>query len=164
MRNPIVRVLVALVLLVLAACGSSVAGAPSGQPGGTAVQAKVPVELRPVLSMHPGTIATAPDELAGPDGVYTLGPSIGDFTSFTSVAAEHTDYGWVVTIKLPSDTAAVVASWTGAHVGDQLAIVVNHTLLSAPKIADAITGGALQISGNFTEQSAKDLATQITGS
>ena len=43
-------------------------------------------------------------------------------------------------------------------VGRRLAIVLDNKIISAPVIRDAILGGNGQISGNFTFQSATDLA------
>ena len=47
---------------------------------------------------------------------------------------------------------------TRANVGKPFAIVLDGKVLSAPVIREAITGGAGQISGSFTVQSARDLA------
>ncbi|MDI9409666.1 MAG: protein translocase subunit SecD [Candidatus Pacebacteria bacterium] len=44
------------------------------------------------------------------------------------------------------------------NVGKPFAIVLDNKVLSAPVIREAITGGRGQISGNFTAQSASDLA------
>lgn len=50
------------------------------------------------------------------------------------------------------------AQATAEGVGRALAIVVDGEVLSAPVIREPITGGSGQISGNFTAQSANDLA------
>ncbi len=47
---------------------------------------------------------------------------------------------------------------TSTGVGKQLAIILDGKIISAPVIRDAILGGSGQISGNFTFQSATDLA------
>ncbi|MCP2304651.1 SecDF P1 head subdomain-containing protein [Actinokineospora globicatena] len=184
MRKPIIHALVVAALLAVAACGSDAASTPTGSPGPGAsasesapvssagnpagsglVTAKVPVELRPVVSVKPGMEVSGPDQVIGPDDtVYTLGPSIGQFPEFKSVRAERTDFGWVVTIELTAATSAVFAQWTTAHVGEQLAVMVDGTMVSAPTIQAPITGGSVQISGNFTEESAKRLVAEITGS
>jgi hypothetical protein len=46
---------------------------------------------------------------------------------------------------------------------NQLAVVVDDKVVTAPVIMDAITGGEVQIVGNFTQQSAADLVKQLTG-
>ncbi len=50
------------------------------------------------------------------------------------------------------------ADVTTANVGRQLAIVLDGKLSSAPNINEPITGGSAQISGNFTQREAIDLA------
>ena len=47
---------------------------------------------------------------------------------------------------------------TTQNVGKQLAIVLDGKIISAPSIREPIVGGSGQISGNFTFQSATDLA------
>ena len=50
------------------------------------------------------------------------------------------------------------AKATSTNIGKQLAIILDGKIISAPVIRDAIVGGSGQISGNFTFQSATDLA------
>ena len=50
------------------------------------------------------------------------------------------------------------AKATISGVGKRLAIILDNKIISAPVIREAITGGNGQISGNFTFQSATDLA------
>ena len=47
---------------------------------------------------------------------------------------------------------------TASNVGRRMAIVLDDTVYSAPVIRERISGGSAQISGNFTEQEATDLA------
>lgn len=47
---------------------------------------------------------------------------------------------------------------TAANIGKRMAIVLDDTVYSAPVIRERISGGSAQISGNFTEQEATDLA------
>ncbi|HEY3790755.1 MAG TPA: protein translocase subunit SecD [Bradyrhizobium sp.] len=47
---------------------------------------------------------------------------------------------------------------TSENVGQPFAIVLDNKVISAPVIREPITGGSGQISGNFTVQSANDLA------
>lgn len=47
---------------------------------------------------------------------------------------------------------------TAANVGKRFAIVLDSNIHSAPVIRERISGGSAQISGNFTEKSAADLA------
>src|SRR5690606_10818023 len=47
---------------------------------------------------------------------------------------------------------------TSQNIGKRFAIVLDRKVISAPVIQSAITGGSGQISGNFTEETANDLA------
>ncbi|NUR40544.1 MAG: hypothetical protein HOV73_10705, partial [Streptomyces sp.] len=44
---------------------------------------------------------------------------------------------------------------------NQFAIVLDGTVLSAPSVAQAITGGEAEIYGSFTEASARELAADL---
>ena len=66
-----------------------------------------------------------------------------------------------VDFELTSDGAKKFADLTQANVNKQLAIVLDYVVESAPNIKEAITGGKGNISGNFTDQEAKDLAIVI---
>jgi len=64
----------------------------------------------------------------------------------------------VVTQVFDSVGARRFARLTTQHVNERFAIVLDGKVLSAPVIREPIPGGRGQISGNFTVQSAKDLA------
>tara|TARA_B100000780_G_scaffold192976_1_gene135987 strand:- start:945 stop:2498 length:1554 start_codon:yes stop_codon:yes gene_type:complete len=64
----------------------------------------------------------------------------------------------VVSFTLDRVGAKRFGKATSAGIGKQLAIVLDGKIVSSPVIRDAIVGGSGQISGNFTFQSATDLA------
>lgn len=64
----------------------------------------------------------------------------------------------VVTFRFDSKGATRFAQATSENVGKPFAIVLDDQVLSAPVIREPILGGSGQISGNFTVQSANDLA------
>src|ERR1700681_1017005 len=64
----------------------------------------------------------------------------------------------VVNFRFNNSGARRFALVTQENVGKPFAIVLDNEVISAPVIRTAITGGAGQISGNFTVQSANDLA------
>jgi preprotein translocase subunit SecD len=64
----------------------------------------------------------------------------------------------VVTFSLDRSGAKRFAKATLTGVGKRLAIVLDGKIISAPVIRDTIIGGSGQITGNFTFQSATDLA------
>jgi len=80
-------------------------------------------------------------------------------SSLTSAEVRPDDQGgWLVAFSLDSQGARVFGDFTGANVGKQLAIVLDDTVYSAPVIRSKIGEGRGQIEGNFTADSARDLA------
>ncbi len=65
---------------------------------------------------------------------------------------------WVVNFVFDSAGTRRFAEVSTANVGHPFAIVLDNQILTAPVIREPITGGRGQISGNFTAQSATDLA------
>jgi protein-export membrane protein SecD len=65
---------------------------------------------------------------------------------------------WVVNFTFNSVGARRFADVSRANVNHRFAIVLDDKVISAPVIREAITGGRGQISGNFTPDSANDLA------
>jgi preprotein translocase subunit SecD len=64
----------------------------------------------------------------------------------------------VVNFKFNSTGSRKFAQATTENVGQPFAIVLDNEVISAPVIREPITAGQGQISGNFTVQSANDLA------
>ena len=63
-----------------------------------------------------------------------------------------------VAFNLDLEGAQIFAEFTGAHVGDYLAIVSDGKVKSNARIQSAITGGSGVITGNYTSESAQELA------
>jgi SecD/SecF fusion protein len=63
-----------------------------------------------------------------------------------------------VQMENTKDGAREWARITGANIGKRLAIVLDSTVYSAPRIMDRISGGTSQITGNFSTDEARDLA------
>jgi preprotein translocase subunit SecD len=64
----------------------------------------------------------------------------------------------IVTFRFNTSGARKFAQVTQENVGKPFAIVLDNEVISAPVIREPILGGSGQISGNFTVQSANDLA------
>ncbi len=64
----------------------------------------------------------------------------------------------VVSFKFDNKGATRFGQATANNVGKRFAIVLDNQVISAPVIREPILGGTGQISGNFTAQSANDLA------
>ena len=73
--------------------------------------------------------------------------------------AERDDFkGQGVSMTMNSEGAKGWARVTGANVGNQIAIVLDSCVYSAPNVNDAIEGGRSSITGNFSIEEANDLA------
>jgi len=67
----------------------------------------------------------------------------------------------IVSFRLDTTGAQRFADITRTHVGQPFAIVLDGRVLSAPVIQEPITGGAGQITGNFTIAEASSLAAML---
>lgn len=99
---------------------------------------------------------------------YKLGPVLVTGDAISRAAAVYNTggqtsvaQGWQINFDLTSEGSAVFSAVTTRLVGRQLAIVVDQQVISAPVVESAITGGSGVITGSFTENRAKDLATQL---
>lgn len=71
------------------------------------------------------------------------------------------EQGNYVALKFTSSGTSKFASATSAHVGDQISIWMDDTMISAPTVNQAITNGEAIITGQFTTEEAKELADKI---
>ena len=79
--------------------------------------------------------------------------------SLTSAEVRPDDQGgWLVAFALDSQGGRIFGDFTGNNIGRQLAIVLDDTVYSAPVIRSKIGEGRGQIEGNFTAETARDLA------
>jgi preprotein translocase subunit SecD len=92
--------------------------------------------------------------------VYLLDKSIisGEGISNASSGLDQQRGEYVVDVEFKSDAANVWADFTAANVGTQTAFVLDSQVVSAPVINEAIPGGRTQITGQFTADSARELA------
>jgi protein-export membrane protein SecD len=111
-------------------------GSPDESQGGVTGQALYVVKKQP--EMTGGSVATADAQV----GLSTTNPG-----------------AWGVSMKLTPKGRAEFASVTGNNVNRFLAIVLDNVVASAPRINERIPNGSASITGgNFTIESAKDLA------
>jgi protein-export membrane protein SecD len=66
-----------------------------------------------------------------------------------------------INFELTDAGAKIFADYTAQHVNDVLAIVLDNTVLSAPRIQSAIPEGRGDITGSFTLEQAQSLAVQM---
>ncbi len=127
--------------------------------------AKLSFHLVDVNSMGAGASQTVPlDSMRLPvegEGVYYVvkkqamitGDLLADATTSFGQTGEP-----VVSFRFNTIGARKFGEITRAHVGEPFAIVLDNKIISAPVIREPILGGSGQISGNFTTDSANDLA------
>ena len=65
---------------------------------------------------------------------------------------------YVVDLQFKGDATKIWADFTAANVGTQTAFVLDSEVVSAPEIREPIPGGRTQITGQFNETSARELA------
>lgn len=91
---------------------------------------------------------------------YLLAPAFmsGEQIADASFGIPQNRTSYVVNLDLTNQGADIWAQWTGANVGQLAAIVLDGQVVSAPRIQGPIPGGRAEITGQFTQAEARDLA------
>jgi len=79
----------------------------------------------------------------------------------SNAGASYEKDGWVVHLRFDAEGAKQFGNITAANVHHRFAIVLDGVIQSAPVIQDAIYGGDAQITGRFTEEEARGLASVL---
>ncbi|MBX9862561.1 MAG: protein translocase subunit SecD [Hyphomicrobium sp.] len=74
---------------------------------------------------------------------------------------DHQTNAPIISFRFNQSGARKFGTFSKQHVGEPFAIVLDDKVISAPVIREAILGGSGQISGNFTVESANNLAIQL---
>lgn len=92
--------------------------------------------------------------------VYLLGPEIIDGRDIKNATATTTQQAgsWVVSLEFKGDAQKLWPTYTAQNVGKATAFTLDSKVVSAPQIQGAITTPSTEVSGNFSQQEAKDLA------
>lgn len=186
-----IAILLGMALLVcsaLSGCQSATsdaaaasAGHASGATSAGRVALAVPVELRQVLGSAPctqetpsqpttsapsATSAGAAITLHDVDGAdcYQVSAPLMELQQLDAinVASQPPASQWVISMTLTPSDAQTYAALTAQHEQQQLAFVVRGIVLSTQTIAQPVTGGVVQLQGNFTQDDANRLVRQIT--
>ena len=155
---------------------------PQNEADDPAVQTARATRQNPDATVRKLALSTfdcaAPDPLVGNDDAaaplvtcdageakYDLGPVFLDGDRVVKAKASPSEYstGHVVTIEFDDEGARTWSDFTTANVGNQVAMLINGRVLSAPTIESPITGGTTQILGRFTADQADQLARQLVG-
>lgn len=132
------------------------------------------VEFRRVLAKKPGTCPSpAPDGTACDDKgiVYTVGKVELDGSHVSEVKTGYNTGGstyWYVSLDLDPEGTKLFGQLTASLAkqvppANQLAVLVHGQVVTAPTVQSAISGSKIQISGNYTRETAEALAKKITG-
>jgi preprotein translocase subunit SecD len=96
---------------------------------------------------------------------YLLGPALIEGNQLATAVAgiPQNNVNWVVNLEFNSEGAAAFEQATRAisqrsDPQNRFAIVLDGVSISAPSVNEAIPGGRAEISGNFTQKSATELA------
>ena len=88
-------------------------------------------------------------------------PLEGDVVTTATDQFNHVTGAPEVSMEMNSDGARRWAALTKANIGKAIAIVLDGSVYSAPRVLNEITGGSSSITGNFTIEDTKDLANTL---
>ncbi|MBJ7451044.1 MAG: protein translocase subunit SecD [Blastococcus sp.] len=94
---------------------------------------------------------------------YLLGPAVVEGTAVSDASA-GTRAGtgeWVVNLDFDNEGGAAWGEFTAANVGNAVAITLDGRVISAPTVQGAILGGTTEITGDFDQETATELANQL---
>lgn len=77
------------------------------------------------------------------------------------VSQDPTTGEYVVNFELTDEGAQIFGDYTNAHIGGRLGILLDKKVISIPIISEPITTGRGSIKGDFTNESANQLAIQL---
>ncbi|BBC34260.1 hypothetical protein SGFS_055540 [Streptomyces graminofaciens] len=127
-------------------------------------------ECRAAADASPSEPITACGEYQGTRYTYELEPVAVPGTDVADAEAafdKNSGTGWFVKLEFTSAGAQKFTDVTGrlatqTSPNNQFAIVLDGTVLSAPQVNTAITGGKAEISGTFTKREAQELAAHLS--
>jgi len=183
-------VIPAVLFLLATTCAKQASESPAS-PSPSPPVGTVSIQIRPVIAVaDPSSSPSASvqpvcDDLAGCPGIeipadekmvakaragalMSLAPAVVteiDIASAEAYQSQPTN-GWVINVALtPSGTNAFTQATTLAVTmpspRNQLAIVVDGIVVSAPVVQNPITGGSFSVYGGFTQQEANDLVAKM---
>ena len=151
-----------LLLLAIAILSSAVASYAASTP--SVLQFRLVVDS-PTADSEPMNEVQPENSPRPPEVLNVQKAVLLDQTAVKSALVNVDNLGnTMIDVRLTDDGAKRFAEVTRQNLGKRLAIVIDGKLYEAPRIATAITGGEAIISGAFTREEAKDLATKINGS
>jgi preprotein translocase subunit SecD len=114
---------------------------------------------RPGSRIYPNAEGNGP--VGGAESVIRLGGIQGDSLTGARAGVDQRDNSPLVSIQFDAQGGAKFAKLSSENVGKRFAIILDGEVISAPVFNEPILSGAAQISGNFTTDSAYELAIQL---
>lgn len=131
------------------------ASTPTPEPAATPTAESAPATETPPAGATPQASAT-------PQAQETVYHTVMTGAELDTVNVSLDQSGrYQIAFTLKPDGAKVFADYTSTHVNQYLAIVLDKRVISTPVINSAITDGQGVIQGNFTADSANQLAVQL---
>lgn len=136
---------------------------------------KTPIRFQQVMAETPGSCPGAGTPSSDRQTCYRIAPDGMTVTRVKTIEVmspvrAHGPTSWGIGLSLePADArafaqlSAKAAAAGPQQPGNKIAIVVGGAVISAPTVAQAITGGRIQITGSYDEQGAKRLFHQLIG-
>jgi preprotein translocase subunit SecD len=145
---------------------ASTAAAGTSTPAATAVLSGTAAATSALTStaaaVTPGVTATTTSTISSTADTGPTYHTIMTGVAIQSATVSRSTLGaWTINFTLTNAGSTIFANHTSTHVGQRLAIVLDKTIISAPNIQSAITGGSGTITGSFTQASANQLALQL---
>jgi len=97
----------------------------------------------------------------GLEDPFEITPLTGKYLTRADIDFDSTTYKPVVSITFNAEGAKIFSDLTEKNVKKHLAIFIDGQMLSNPVVQEKISGGRAQISGNFTEKEARNLAENL---
>jgi len=85
----------------------------------------------------------------------------GKYLQKAELRSDQTTYKSLVSLQFNDEGAKIFEEITSKNVEKPLAIYIDQTLVSAPVVKEKISGGKAQITGNFTDEEARELVRNI---
>ncbi len=105
-------------------------------------------------------LALGEEDVKVAPGTYTP-VMTGEVVTNAQIGVDPTTNELEVNVTMDQNGTKKWAEYTSTHVGQQVAIVLDGVVQSAPVVQTAITGGQTRITGKFTPEEAKRLKTVL---
>jgi len=94
---------------------------------------------------------------------YLLSPAevLGTHIESADFTFDTTGRGWTVVMEFDDEGTRLWRDLTSENVGEQVAVVLDNVVVSAPEIEEAMPAGQASITGSFSRDEARTLAAQL---